>query len=336
MASSTLPDLGPNGLVVNNKYILNITEVVDLRAYLFLGMGLVDAAPTESGRADYLDTLELGWLINFPGVVTFLNGLLPIYANIKHHCKDFYDTTFMALYTLNDKVRAHADLVQSHGTNSYSELGVLPHLNNTNCSTGYLFNLIRNLADITAVNSNSDNAQSLRGEIKNGIDSLLGSVKEIKDYCAQVVEGLTAFETECFNDKQALQTFREVMERQSDSEARQNTRDLETIDANFNDIGTRLPTVIATLQDMIGVVDAMAKDLTALQNYVNHDVRTLKGHLTQLVENNLTHRWSEIVNHAAAFRDALGAPYYVPQSASYASVKPLAIPRLIRFSLCTP
>ncbi|KAJ6450133.1 hypothetical protein C8R47DRAFT_1171211 [Mycena vitilis] len=290
---TTVPDLGPQHLVVNGVYIFN--EFSALLAYMWTGVGLkTDRDEYLGSKIGYYEQLELGYA---------LDPLLRAYGDIKNHCIVFRDGPFQTIGDLNGDICAYADKVGYFGTGLYA--GILAN--------------IRLLRAEKAKDPNSALASSLQTTITNDIDNLVNSIMRIKDSTDGIITLLDTFETQCATDALALQHFHEAAVQlptgprenwTTDAVGEYNARItvFGPILIDTDGIVEKIQAAIRAIQLLIGSLDVLSHELASFQHYMERDVPTLANAFSALVENNLSHQWSAIKSSATAFKASIGRP----------------------------
>ncbi|KAJ7602252.1 hypothetical protein DFH06DRAFT_1259294 [Mycena polygramma] len=289
----TVPNLGPQHLVVNGVYIFN--EFSALLEYIWTGVGLKTDHDTYLGnQTDLYEQLELAYA---------LDPLLAAYGDIKNHCIVFRDGPLQTIGDLNGDISAYADKVGYFGTGLYG--GILAN--------------IRLLRTEKANDPNSALASSLQTTITTDINNLVNRITPIKNSTDGIITLLDAFETQCGTDALALQNFHEAAVKVPAGPRENWTTDIINeynarvtifgpIRIDVDDIVEKIQAAIRAIQLLIGSLDALSHDLASFQVYMEHDVPTLANAFPALVENNLSHQWADIKSFATAFKESLGRP----------------------------
>ncbi|KAJ7098503.1 hypothetical protein B0H15DRAFT_579991 [Mycena belliarum] len=279
---TTVPNIGPQTLVVNGVYIFN--NFTDLVVYIRIGTKL-QIAPGESLESELAQSAP--------------HPLRGIYGDIKTHCTAFRDGPLQQMGVINSNISAYAAKVGSSGAGSYAEM----------------FANIQLLADEKDKDPTSALAQSLQATVTKCIDDLIQSVLPIKSSTDSIISSLTSFETQCATDAMALQRYYDVNNPVA-------THPGETWDEYLADVALngelqiqantpwlqgKIPIVIHGTQLLKGAVDALSNELSEFQTYVDNDVRTVHGIFTTAVQNNLSDQWSEIATLATAFSKSISA-----------------------------
>ncbi|KAJ7677062.1 hypothetical protein DFH06DRAFT_1466376 [Mycena polygramma] len=315
-STPSVPDLGPHHLVVDGVYIFN--EFSALLAYIWTGVDLKTDHDTYLGNQSYLyDQASISCLLAATTnlylqfeLAYALDPLLSAYGDIKTHCTVFRDGPLQTIGDLNDNISAYADKVGWFGTGLYA--GILAN--------------IRLLAAERAKDPNSALAKSLQTTITTDVNDLVNSITPIKNSTDGIITLLNAFETQCGTDAMALQKFHEAAVRvptgprgnwtmeETMAEYRARLTVFGHIQIDVDGMVDKIQAAVNAIQVLIGeqglirALDALSHDLGAFQHYVDHDVRTLANAFPALVENNLSHRWSEIKSFANAFKASIGRP----------------------------
>ncbi|KAJ6502767.1 hypothetical protein C8R47DRAFT_1106733 [Mycena vitilis] len=189
------PDLAPTGLVdIQGDYILDTPDVFNLLKYLWTGMLLATTAHDYRTRTG----ITIGTYNKYKAL---LDPLITDHIAIKGHCTAFQNGTYKDIVAFADSIYDYADQASGGG----------------NPDASYYKVIFDTMAQIAACKAADPQVATLVGELKDGVEIMVGKIDDLLPLAEKVVSALATFVLACNQDALTLEAHMNLVTEQIDN-----------------------------------------------------------------------------------------------------------------------
>ncbi|KAL1734890.1 hypothetical protein EV714DRAFT_268608 [Schizophyllum commune] len=331
-STATAGDMSPKDLMNNDgNFTLQQDDMYRVLQYVWAGVLLPTSPSTFQARLDISqDTMQ--------ELNAVLESLIGQYKVTQGHCQPFKDVTYPSIVKIADAIYAYAQnaggtvqtsyyanlfaLVRSLGQHNFavladikafSDITMTDSTNLQSCHTAVYTTLQSKVGDLATLKSDlqtsrtllaTEQSEYLHDKIVACTTLTYAWIPFVGIIAASIVAGI--FGSAAAKMAKAIDSTESDITTE-EGKITDETRliaDMTSIDSDLSNFLKALTAASTCLMGMQGTWDAIAADLTSLQNMVDQDIRTAVGFMATLEDAKLVEKWNDLATAVDKYRNA--------------------------------